>query len=125
MSAFDPKRTSRALIALFKIAAAQNGAGARRAADGTIARIRDDRVRGAALDRILAQRFGAFDPVVDEPVPPTLVRAARRFEVGASTNYEVALAQDALTSARLSELQAIIRYVNSIADFELAQYVGN
>ncbi len=48
-----------------------------------------------------------------------------RFGVGASTNYEVALAQDQLTSARLSELRAMINYVNSLADFELVQYVGN
>ena len=47
-----------------------------------------------------------------------------RFSVGASTNYEVSQAQDALTSARLSELRAMINYVNAIADFELVQYVG-
>ena len=47
-----------------------------------------------------------------------------RFSVGASTNYEVAQAQDQLTSARLSELRAMINYVNAIADFELVQYVG-
>ena len=47
-----------------------------------------------------------------------------RFNVGASTNYEVALAQDALTSARLSELRAMIDYVIAIAEFDLVQYVG-
>ena len=47
-----------------------------------------------------------------------------RFNVGASTNYEVGLAQDALTSARLSELRAIFNYVIAIAEFELVQYVG-
>jgi outer membrane protein len=47
-----------------------------------------------------------------------------RFEVAASTNYEVALAQNSLTSARLSELRAIIDYVNAVAEFELVQYVG-
>jgi outer membrane protein TolC len=47
-----------------------------------------------------------------------------RFSVGASTNYEVGLAQDALTSARLSELRAIFNYVIAIAEFELVQYVG-
>ncbi len=47
-----------------------------------------------------------------------------RFGVAASTNYEVALAQNALTAARLSELRAIIDYVNAVADFELVQYVG-
>lgn len=47
-----------------------------------------------------------------------------RFSAGASTNYEVVTAQDNMTSARLSELQAIIRYVNAIADFERVQRVG-
>ncbi len=47
-----------------------------------------------------------------------------RFSVGASTNYEVALAQDALTSARLSELRAMFEYVIALAEFELVQYVG-
>ena len=47
-----------------------------------------------------------------------------RFSVGASTNYEVAQAQDALTSARLSELRAMINYEIAIAEFDLVQYVG-
>lgn len=47
-----------------------------------------------------------------------------RFEVGASTNYEVAQAQNALTSARLSELRAMINHVNAIAEFERVQRVG-
>ena len=47
-----------------------------------------------------------------------------RFSVGASTNYEVALAQVQLTQARLTELRAMIDYVNAIAEFELVQYVG-
>jgi outer membrane protein TolC len=47
-----------------------------------------------------------------------------RFNVGASTNYEVTQAQDDLTSARLSELRAIINYVNAIAEFELVQRFG-
>jgi outer membrane protein len=47
-----------------------------------------------------------------------------RFNVGASTNYEVGLAQDALTSARLSELRAMINYEIAIAEFELVQYIG-
>ena len=49
---------------------------------------------------------------------------ATRFGVGASTNYEVTQARDALTSARLSELRAIINYVNAVAEFELVQYIG-
>ena len=47
------------------------------------------------------------------------------FSVGLSTNYEVAQAQDDLTSARLEELRAMLDYVNAIADFELVQYIGN
>jgi outer membrane protein TolC len=47
-----------------------------------------------------------------------------RFGVGASTNYEVTQAQDDLTQARLSELRAIINYVNAVAEFELVQYIG-
>ncbi len=47
-----------------------------------------------------------------------------RFAAGASTNYEVSQSQDALTSARLSELRAMINYENAIAEFELVQYIG-
>jgi outer membrane protein TolC len=47
-----------------------------------------------------------------------------RFAAGASTNYEVSQSQDALTSARLSELRAMINYENAIAEFELVQYTG-
>lgn len=47
-----------------------------------------------------------------------------RFNVGASTNYEVAQAQDNLTSALLSELRAIINYVNAVAEFERVQRIG-
>ena len=47
-----------------------------------------------------------------------------RFAVGASTNYEVAQAQNALTSALLSELRAMISHVNATAEFERVQRVG-
>jgi outer membrane protein TolC len=47
-----------------------------------------------------------------------------RFNVGASTNYEVTEAQDDLRAARLSELRAIINYINAIAEFERVQRVG-
>lgn len=47
-----------------------------------------------------------------------------RFNVGASTNYETTQAQDDLRSARLSELRAIINYINAIAEFERVQRVG-
>jgi len=47
-----------------------------------------------------------------------------RFNVGASTNYEVTEAQDDLRAARLSELRSAINYVNAIAEFERVQRVG-
>jgi outer membrane protein len=47
-----------------------------------------------------------------------------RFNVGASTNYEVVQAQNALTSALLSELRAVINHVNAIAQFQRVQLVG-
>ncbi|NIL96411.1 MAG: DUF1598 domain-containing protein, partial [Planctomycetales bacterium] len=49
---------------LRRIAVAQNDQGARRAAEQTLRRIDDDRARAAALDHILAQRFGGPDPVL-------------------------------------------------------------
>jgi outer membrane protein len=49
---------------------------------------------------------------------------ATRFNAGVATNYEVVQAQDALTSARLSELRAMINHVNAIAEFERVQRVG-
>ena len=48
----------------------------------------------------------------------------QRFKVGAATNYEVVQAQNQLTSARISELQAVISHVNAIAEFERVQRVG-
>lgn len=47
-----------------------------------------------------------------------------RFSVGLATNFEVVTAQNQLTSARLSELQAIINHANAIAEFERVQRVG-
>lgn len=47
-----------------------------------------------------------------------------RFDVGLATNFEVVTAQNALTAARLSELQAIIDHMNAIAEFERVQRVG-
>jgi outer membrane protein len=47
-----------------------------------------------------------------------------RFDNGLSTVFEVAQSVQTLTTARLSELNAIIRYVNAIADFEKKQKVG-
>ncbi len=46
---------------------------------------------------------------------------ATRFNVGVSTNFQVVQAQNQLTSARLSELQAMINYVNAVAEFERVQ----
>jgi outer membrane protein TolC len=47
-----------------------------------------------------------------------------RFQVGASTNYQVVQAQNSLTSALLSELRATINYTNAIAEFYRVQRVG-
>lgn len=47
-----------------------------------------------------------------------------RFNAGVATNYEVVQAQDDLTSARLSELRAIINHVDAIAEFDRVQRVG-
>lgn len=48
-----------------------------------------------------------------------------RFEVGVATNFELVTAQNSLTSARLSELQALINHLNAVADFDRVQRVGN
>lgn len=48
----------------------------------------------------------------------------QRFSVGAATNYEVVQVQNQLTTARLSELQAVINHVNAIAEFERVQHYG-
>jgi outer membrane protein len=47
-----------------------------------------------------------------------------RFDNGMANNFEVATAVNNLTSARLNELNAVIRYVNAIAEFERKQKVG-
>ena len=47
-----------------------------------------------------------------------------RLQVGVATNFEVVSAQNSLTSARLSELQAIINHINAIAEFDRVQRVG-
>lgn len=47
-----------------------------------------------------------------------------RFDVGMSNPYNVATALNNLTSARLSELNATIAYVNAVAEFERVQRVG-
>ena len=47
-----------------------------------------------------------------------------RFGVGVATNFELVTAQNALTSARLSELQALINHLHAIAEFERVQRVG-
>ena len=41
-----------------------------------------------------------------------------------STNYDVVQAQNNLTSARLTELQPLIAYLNAIAEFDRIQRVG-
>ena len=48
-----------------------------------------------------------------------------RFNVGIATNFELVAAQNAATTARLSELQALINHLNAISDFDRVQRVGN
>jgi len=47
-----------------------------------------------------------------------------RFDVGLSNPYNVALALNNLTNARLTELSRMIGYVNAVAEFERVQRVG-
>lgn len=47
-----------------------------------------------------------------------------RFDNGLLTNFEVVQTQQNLTTARLSELRALISYINAIADFERVQKIG-
>jgi outer membrane protein TolC len=47
-----------------------------------------------------------------------------RFDVGMSTNYNVVIAQNNLTTQRLNELRAIISYLNAVAEFDRIQRVG-
>jgi outer membrane protein TolC len=47
-----------------------------------------------------------------------------RYSVGVATNYEVVQAQNALTTARLSELNAIINHTNAVTEFERVRRVG-
>jgi len=50
--------------------------------------------------------------------------AQTRFTAGLATPFEVAQALQNLTTARLSELNAIINYLNAVADFDKKQKVG-
>jgi outer membrane protein TolC len=54
----------------------------------------------------------------------TTEAAQVRFENGMATNFEVVQLQNQLTSSRLAELNAIIRYMNALAEFERVQRVG-
>jgi outer membrane protein TolC len=47
-----------------------------------------------------------------------------RFDVGMSNPYNVATALNNLTNARLAQLQAIINYVNAVAEFDRIQRAG-
>lgn len=47
-----------------------------------------------------------------------------RLEVGAATNYQVVTAQNILTSARLSELRALLGYIDARAEFRRVQGIG-
>ena len=47
-----------------------------------------------------------------------------RFDVGMSTNFNVVQVQNTLTTSRLTELRALISYLNAVAEFERIQLVG-
>jgi outer membrane protein TolC len=49
--------------------------------------------------------------------------AVTRLDVGMATNFEVVQQQNSLRSARLSELNAIISYVNAVAEFARIQRI--
>jgi outer membrane protein TolC len=50
--------------------------------------------------------------------------AQTRFTAGLANPFEVAQALQSLTTARNSELSAIIRYINAVADFDKKQRIG-
>lgn len=58
-----------------------------------------------------------------EAAERTLDAELTRFSVGMSTNFQVISLQNALTSARNSELSATIRYINAIAEFDRVQRI--
>jgi outer membrane protein TolC len=47
-----------------------------------------------------------------------------RFNVGMSTSFNVVQVQNTLTTSRLTELRALISYLNAVAEFERIQRVG-
>jgi outer membrane protein TolC len=47
-----------------------------------------------------------------------------RFDVGMSTNFNVVQVQNTLTTSRLTELRALINYLNAVAEFDRIQRVG-
>ena len=58
-----------------------------------------------------------------EAAERTLDAELTRFSVGMSTNFQVISLQNALTSARNSELSATINYINAIAEFDRVQKI--
>jgi outer membrane protein TolC len=56
-----------------------------------------------------------------EVAETNLTAELTRLDVGLSNNFTVAQVQERLTGQRLSEINAIIRYINAVADFERAQ----
>jgi len=59
-----------------------------------------------------------------EAAERTLEAELTRFSVGMSTNFQVISLQNALTSARNSELSATINYINAIAEFDRVQKIS-
>lgn len=75
-------------------------------------------VRNTYLQYEAAQRNAAASEL-------NLEAELARFDVGASTNFEVVTAQNQLTQARLSVLQALISHLNAITEFQRVRRVGN
>jgi HAE1 family hydrophobic/amphiphilic exporter-1 len=77
---------------------------------------------GLAVDNTYRQYQAA--QVAREAAERNAEAEQTRFDVGMSTNYNVVLAQNNLTSSRLSELTSLINYMNAVAEFDRVQRVG-
>jgi outer membrane protein TolC len=76
---------------------------------------------GLAVDNAYRQYLAAQKS--REAQELNLDAAETRFGVGQATNFEVVQQQNSLRSARLSELNAIIAYMNAVAEFTRVQRV--
>ena len=77
---------------------------------------------GLAVQNTYEQLLAAR--VARDAADRTYAAEQTRFDVGMSNNFNVAQTLNDLTSKRLSELNALIAYVNAIADYERKQRIG-